>query len=407
MTPYSSCLPFQQALLEQIEESLISLSFKERLRNAFYLTPRHCFIHRYRLPQSNVWRQQDGSEPQEEYRYIYQDTPLVLVGGHELWNVQSTNSQPSFVMQLAHYLDVRSGDNVLEVGSGSGWLAGILGQLAETAGQVTGLEVIPELARQSAQDIASLGISNVNIICCDGSGGYLSNAPYDRIVFTAAIFDLPSTFYDQIKPNGILIVPIRTAVGRGETIYVLQRTKLGFESVAAIDGFFVDMKGVRNALAAERCESYDALKEGTFTEESRLWWWGSSKDHEFTYMTAAFRTFITLSRADAVRAFEIGPNRLFAFGLGSEKSLCIATPGSLKTFGASEARDAFIQSVHDWSDFGMPSGAAWSLTIQRAGQEKPHATGLQHARGDSVFSWSLKAKPIFEAADQNQRPQPH
>ena len=166
----------------------------ERFRNAVAATPRHMFVHRFRLggdridsfrlrdgplcDRINTFHLRDGplcdrihkgslrdndANPVGELTDIYSDAIMIHVdaAGERL---PSTNSQPSYVLWLLDLLDLRPGQRVLEIGSGSGWLAAVMARLVGKSGHVTGMEIIPELAAQSQADLGRLGIDNVSVL---------------------------------------------------------------------------------------------------------------------------------------------------------------------------------------------------------------------------------------------------
>ena len=129
---------YQQALWQEILAGGALTGPAVAIRDAFFATPRHHFIGRYRTWHDPAWRSGDLAE-------IYRDISLILCGDDNT-QVASSCSQPSYILGLAEWLDVRAGHSVLEVGSGSGWLVAILAYLVGPAGRVTGVEIIPELA---------------------------------------------------------------------------------------------------------------------------------------------------------------------------------------------------------------------------------------------------------------------
>jgi protein-L-isoaspartate O-methyltransferase len=148
----------------------------ERFRNAVAATPRHMFVHRFRMSGGPVRDRIDeaasrdnDADPIREVADIYSDAVMIHVdaAGERL---PSTNSQPSYVLWLLDQLDLRPGQRVLEIGSGSGWLAAAMAQLVGKGGHVTGMEIIPELAAQSQADLERLGIDNVSVLAADGAG---------------------------------------------------------------------------------------------------------------------------------------------------------------------------------------------------------------------------------------------
>jgi protein-L-isoaspartate(D-aspartate) O-methyltransferase len=137
-----------------------------------------------------------------------------------------TISQPSLVATMTEALDVRPGHTVLEIGTGSGYQAAILGRLA---GRVVTLERFRTLAEQAEARLKRLGLANVEVHVADGSLGWPDAAPYDRIIVTAAAAEIPPAVFEQLAVGGIMVAPVgpegevqelvritRTAAGRDE-----------------------------------------------------------------------------------------------------------------------------------------------------------------------------------------------
>ncbi|MCC1480327.1 protein-L-isoaspartate(D-aspartate) O-methyltransferase [Roseibaca sp. Y0-43] len=148
----------------------------------------------------------------------YEDTPLPIACGQ-------TISQPSVVALMTEALDVGPRDKVLEVGTGSGYQAAILSQLAR---RVYTVERHRALARQAQGVFDALGLANITAIVGDGSFGLPDQAPFDRIIVTAAAEDPPGPLLAQLKIGGIMVVP----VGQSDTVQNLirvHRLEDGFE----------------------------------------------------------------------------------------------------------------------------------------------------------------------------------
>ncbi|MBD8878765.1 protein-L-isoaspartate(D-aspartate) O-methyltransferase [Roseibium polysiphoniae] len=128
---------------------------------------------------------------------------------------------PSFVARMAQALKLESGHRVLEVGTGSGYQAAVLAHLA---GQVDSIDRYATLASLAGQRTAALKLSNVRIHVGDGMEGLKQKAPFDRIVLTGAVEEIPEALLSQLAPGGILMAPvglsgkpqIMTRVTRGE-----------------------------------------------------------------------------------------------------------------------------------------------------------------------------------------------
>ena len=120
-----------------------------------------------------------------------------------------TNSQPQTVMNMLHLLDVRPGDRVLDVGSGSGWTTGLLAHLTGPQGEVVGVELEPDLV-----DFGRANLSNGDWPwarieqATPGVFGDPEHAPYDRILVSAEAGELPETLVGQLAPDGLMVVPV-------------------------------------------------------------------------------------------------------------------------------------------------------------------------------------------------------
>ena len=116
-----------------------------------------------------------------------------------------TVSQPYIVALMTHLLEVKPGDRVLEIGTGSGYQAAVLARLA---GEVYSVEIVEELARRAAQTLERLGYTNITARIGDGYQGWAEHAPYDGIVVTAAPDQVPPALVAQLKPGGRLVIPV-------------------------------------------------------------------------------------------------------------------------------------------------------------------------------------------------------
>jgi protein-L-isoaspartate(D-aspartate) O-methyltransferase len=145
-----------------------------------------------------------GKVPREAFvpahlRYLaYDDGPLPIGEGQ-------TISQPYIVAFMTEALLLEGGERVLEIGTGSGYAAAVLGEIA---GQVVTVERIEPLAETARTVLESLGYSNVTVIVGDGTKGCAERAPYDAIVVTAGGPRVPQSLKDQLAPGGRLVMPV-------------------------------------------------------------------------------------------------------------------------------------------------------------------------------------------------------
>jgi protein-L-isoaspartate(D-aspartate) O-methyltransferase len=128
----------------------------------------------------------------------YDDAPLAI--GYD-----QTISQPYMVASMTELLDPQPTDRVLEIGTGSGYQTAILAQLV---GHVYTLEIVEPLERASRVLLAALGYANVTVRGGNGWGGWPEEAPFDKILITAAPVELPRTVTGQLRPGGRMIAPV-------------------------------------------------------------------------------------------------------------------------------------------------------------------------------------------------------
>ncbi len=150
--------------------------------------------------------------PERQRRRAYRDGALPI--GHE-----QTISQPWIVAAICEGLGLTGVERVLEVGTGSGYSAAVLSQLA---GEVISIERIPELAARAATTLGELGARNVEVLVADGSEGLPDRAPFDAVAVHATAPAPPPALLKQVRPGGRLVAPI---AGRwADTLTVFVRT---------------------------------------------------------------------------------------------------------------------------------------------------------------------------------------
>ena len=128
----------------------------------------------------------------------YENRPLPIGYGQ-------TISQPYIVALMTDLLEPQAGDVVLEIGTGSGYQAAILSRLV---GQVYSIEIIPELAVSASARLQRLGFENVEVKNADGYYGWQEHAPFDAIIVTAASSHIPPPLVSQLKPGGVMLIPV-------------------------------------------------------------------------------------------------------------------------------------------------------------------------------------------------------
>ncbi len=172
-------------------------------------------LHSSRLEQAlyKIRRQDFVSSYNQTEAYV--DHPLGIGFGQ-------TISQPSTVVFMLEELGVEIGDNVLDIGSGSGWQLGLLAEMVGPSGRVTGVEIIQELVLKARHNIAKYNFANVQIIHGDGNDGFSLAAPYDKIIVACATsHDVPSALLSQLRLGGKLIIPVGEGI---QDLFLIKRT---------------------------------------------------------------------------------------------------------------------------------------------------------------------------------------
>lgn len=139
--------------------------------------------------------------PENLKNRAYDDNPLPLMRG-------KTISQPTTVMMMTSALELKPGEKVFEVGTGSGYQTAIIARIVGSKGKVVSTEIIPELVTFAKENLKKAGIKNVVVFEDDGSKGLQKEAPYDKIIITAASKEFPKPLLEQLKTGGIIIGPV-------------------------------------------------------------------------------------------------------------------------------------------------------------------------------------------------------
>jgi uncharacterized protein len=154
--------------------------------------------------------------PPSQAARAYEDRALPIGSGQ-------TISQPYIVAYMTEMLRVAPSHRVLEIGTGSGYQAAILGELAR---EVYSIEIVAELAARAAATLKDLGYAHVQTREGDGYAGWPERAPFDRIIVTAAVQAVPQPLVDQLAPGGLLVVPVGPQ-GQTQWITILEKTERG------------------------------------------------------------------------------------------------------------------------------------------------------------------------------------
>jgi|SRR3989344_1998937 len=202
------------ATKEETTASLISSGYlkSKRVISAMKKTPRELFV------------------PVELRAAAWADRPLPI-------GFSQTISAPHMCAFMLEAAQIREGDQVLEIGTGSGYGAALLSALAGKKGKVYSVEVVPELVRRAKSNIEKAGC-HVEVIEGDGHLGYKKAAPYDRILVTAACESIPKLLVGQLKVGGRMLIPVGIF---GQDLLLVEKTAAGIRTAPLLPVMFVPL----------------------------------------------------------------------------------------------------------------------------------------------------------------------
>ncbi len=219
-SPSVSGNPMTQEEFAQQREQMVETQLKsrdiqsERVLEAMKKVPRHLFM------------------PESVRQYAYIDSPVPI--GQE-----QTISQPYIVGLMTQTVDPKPGDRALEVGTGSGYQAAVLGELVQ---EVYTIEIILDLAERASKTLSELGYDNVEVRQGDGYQGWPEKAPFDIILVTAAPEIIPQPLIDQLAEGGRLVVPVGPQ-GEIQTLTLVTKEKGEVQRTHLTGVRFVPMTG--------------------------------------------------------------------------------------------------------------------------------------------------------------------
>lgn len=387
---------FQEQLLAQARTLALSdqRTLSPAVEAAFRATPRHGFIPRYRDWKSNEWQTVTPETLAQHLPLLYSNNAIALFGDAE--STPSTISQPSLVLHMLELLELSPGQRVLEVGAGSGWNAAMMGRLVAPGGHVYSVEIIPEMAQVAAENVAALGIGNVSIVHGDGGAGYRSGAPYDRAIFTAGTYDLPTAFHEQLRDDALLLLVLKQATG-GDTLLLLRKTGEHFTSLDAFPVGFVPMTGA-HALTGQQPQPLAALPHWDELQSQevlrRPFWWGGRGNAHLRLRTHGIRSFLAIVepwfRTFTMEMADGSTQEVFGLWDAEGRSMTIAVQDELITYGNLATHDRLRTWLRRWIDFGMPAADSFNLRIYPI--HMPIAPGDNEwlvRRNESQFLWQL------------------
>lgn len=386
-----------------------STQIDQRLVKALRKHLRHEFIERFCLFQapSNFFDVSDEGALAK----IYSNQPLLYVGAdNRMYNASS--SEPAFILHLLTLLNIQPGERVLEIGCGTGWLLSLIGELVGETGQVTGVEILPELADIAQSVISRKAMENVAILKSDANR-LPWEGQFDKVIFTTSSYFFPAFLWHCVKENGKVLIPIRNK-GLAEEAHLLERQDDRFYSLTARFCKFVEMSGAVNFLDERDPSGLRDLPESPAFQKllnqknlSQEFYFDQVKDPE-NHFHLPFSAFMSKTEPDFF-AYRLKQSQSETSGAGNgiygdlhsiglsvnrsdNNSLAIWRNHHLNGYGDRQAFETFACKFEEWRQLGCPSGVAFKLSVS---QDKPSSSIGQseyawlELRGRDYFAWSL------------------
>ena len=348
------------------------------MRDAFLEVPRELFVPEYAAEQGLA--------------AVYRDESI-LTKRNPSGVALSSSSQPAIMALMLEQLQLEQGMKVLEVGAGTGYNAALLSVLVGRRGRVVSVDVDPEIARGARRGLRAGGY-RASIVVGDGREGFSDWAPYDRIIITASSDSVPVAWFEQLKPNGLLEVPLRLSATGAQAIPLLSKTRDGFHSTGLIAGGFMPLRAEGDDSAAWLRRPAVVASDSTGDAETPIR--ELAGEAVRTLSPRAKRRLLAISLGDG-RQRSLGlranssaltlflsvtvPRRQLVttapgFGIGvitrDGGSLALIEPsfarhkntiGSLRAFGSQEAAELLLSHVGEWDRRGRPAESELAITV--------------------------------------------
>lgn len=360
---------YQLDLFEKIKHSFKDQIIPKEIKKSFFNNPRHLFFKQYRTWEQKKWIKLNKSNTNKYLPKLYENTTLPLIGNNGI--APSTISEPSLVLLMLQMLNLKKGHKVFELGAGSGWNAALISNIVGEKGHVYSIEIIPEIGKLASENIKKLKITNATIVSTDGGDCYEEESPYDRMIFTAGTYDIPYSFYKQLKNNGLLLAIIKIK-GGGDNLFLLKKKKDYLEAIDSLPCEFVPLTGkyqVKNMepIWINQIKNWNELKKNIVSK--KIFWWGGKKNNGLTWGTMAFRSYLSITEPNFIALKYVNHkiplfNQIhFGIYLKNENSLAVFKDHNIICYGNNKAKNKIYEHLNEWVKTGMPSSTCFKLKI--------------------------------------------
>ena len=298
-------------------------------------------------------------------RDVYEDSAITTKLGPN-GEAVSSSSQPAIMALMLEQLRAAPDSHVLEIGTGTGYNAALLAQVASgPRGRVTTLDIDDELCTQARANLRAAGAEGVEVRCADGAGGWPEGAPFDRLIVTACSGDLAPAWLDQLAEGGRLVCPLALAGPVQESIAFVRRGRALYSDDVAACGF-VPLQG---PLAPPAAAIDDQLR--AWLEEPGL---RSATTVPVGDLRAGFETWVALTENGYVRVWRQGSETV-AFGVRDERGLALAVAADREhlviRYGDGEGAERRLVAAHRAWATTRPQVDQLVFAAYPAGDEPP------------------------------------
>ena len=390
-----------QAMTEELKRrGIVSSSLVAR---AFTAVPRHLFISHlppYLAPDGKSWVRLDPLNPRPEFLdRIYSPDAAILF---KPYPPPTSSSAPCLMAMMLEALELSEGLRVLEIGAGSGYNAALLAHIVGED-RVYTVDNQPEVAGAAGENLKRSGCRKVRVICADGGYGYSPGAPYDRVIATASIFDVPVCWREQLAEGGILVAPVWMAPGympivklvkRGETLCGQFIWGAAFMALQGDCGY--EESGCR-VDANEEAQLAQLLDQPIAGDSALPLEGEDGADPRFPLLTKdhhrfmAFNAFVNLMdrRATGLRAGERA-SWLSLWDRDAASLAVVWTKGwKLGVYGNEEMYIRLLALLNDWKALGAPEISSYRVEVVPEKRCVPGQEGDTLIRFRSWHTWAF------------------
>jgi protein-L-isoaspartate(D-aspartate) O-methyltransferase len=354
--PTSEADELRARLVAQLRQA--NLLRDEAIERALLRVPRHLFL------------------PQVPLAQAYAD--LAVPTRWENGMPVSSASQPAIVALMLEQMQLAPGMRVLEIGAGTGYNAALLAELVGPSGQVTTIDIDPEIADEARANLAVAGCSAVRVLASDGYEGWDAGAPYDRVVLTVSASDISPAWFEQLADDGLLVLPLSLRATEASVAFRKRWGRLTSESITPCA--FVRLRGAAAGiehwatlpgewrLSGESAREHADAIAALLAKRPRRRLWLPPQQSFAHYLGLRGLSLVALFpdpqqrrrrprlRLGLYLGDERGGPSLALFGLGQPFLLGYGTPAAERMLQDEAARfkDVELAPVESWSVVGYP-----------------------------------------------------